>query len=122
MEHTKNLQKQKKIDISLNGKVVSQSESYEYLGVTIDKCLTKNEHLEKTYKKVMSRTILARTRHYISPCVAETIYKVMILPQMMYCSNIMLGMSNTQKLHFEKSGKESQVSSSERVKEQVYSL
>ena len=97
------LAKAEEINISVNGKVISQSESYEYLGVTIDKCLTMNEHLEKIYKKAMSRTkLLARIRHNISPCVAETIYKVMILPQMLYCSNIMLRMSNTQKLQFER--------------------
>ena len=61
------LAKAKKINISLNGKMISQSESYEYLGATIDKCLTMNEHLDKTYKKVMSRTrLLPRIRH-ISP-------------------------------------------------------
>ena len=76
---------------------------YEYLGVTMDKNLTMKVHLEKTYKKVLSRTkLLARIRHNISPWVAETIYKVMILPQMLYCSNIMLGMSNTHKMQFER--------------------
>ena len=41
------LAKAEKINICLNGRVIRQSESYEYLGVTIDKCLTMNEHLEK---------------------------------------------------------------------------
>ena len=84
-------------------KMISESEMYEYLGVTMDKNLTMKAHLEKTYKKVLSRTkLLARIRHNISPWVAETIYKVMILPQMLYSSNIMLGMSNTHKLQFER--------------------
>ena len=99
----KNLAKAEEINIYVNGKVISQSESYEYLGVTIDKCLTMNEHLEKIYKKAMSRTkLLARIRHNISPCVAETIHKVMIFQQMLYCNKSMLGMSNTQKLQFER--------------------
>ena len=69
----------------------------------MDKNLTMKAHLEKTYKKVLSRTkLLDRIRHNISPWVAETIYKVMILTQMLYCSNIMLGMSNTHKLQFER--------------------
>ena len=38
----------------------------------------------------------------LSPCVAETIYKVMILSQILYCSYIMFGMSNTRKLQFER--------------------
>ena len=69
----------------------------------MDKNLTMKVHLEKNYKKVMSRTkLLARIRNNISPWVAETIYKVMILPQMLYCSNIMLGLSNTHISQFER--------------------
>ena len=74
-----NLAKSEKVSISLNGKMISVSEMYEYLGVTMDKNLTMKAHLEKTYKKVLSRTkLLARIRHNTSPWVAETIYKVMI--------------------------------------------
>ena len=92
-----------KVSISLNGKMINESELYEYLGVTMDKNLTMKVHLEKNYKKVMSRTkLLARIRNNISPWVAETIYKVMILPQMLYCSNIMLGLSNTHISQFER--------------------
>ena len=97
------LAKSEKVSISLNEKMISESEMYEYLGVTMDKNLTMKAHLEKTYKKVLSRTkLLGRIRHNISPWVAETIYKVMILPQMLYCSNVMLGMSNRHKLQFER--------------------
>ena len=97
------LAKSEKISILLKEETISESEMYEYLGVTMDKNLTMKVHLEKTYKKVLSRTkLLARIRHNISPWVAETIYKVMILPQMLYCSNIMLGMSNTHKIQFER--------------------
>ena len=92
-----------KVSISLNGKMINESELYEYLGVTMDKNLTMKVHLEKSYKRVMSRTkLLARIRNNISPWVAETIYKVMILPQMLYCSNIMLGLSNTHISQFER--------------------
>ena len=69
----------------------------------MDKNLTIKDHLAKTYKKVLSRTrLLAFIRHYISPWVAEMIYKVRILPSMLYCSNIMLGISNTHKSKFER--------------------
>ena len=86
------LAKSEKVSISLNEKMISVSEMYEYLGVTMDKNRIMKAHLEKTYKKVLSRTkLLARIRHNISPSVAETTYKVMILPHILYCSNIMLG-------------------------------
>ena len=97
------LAKSEEVSILLNDKEISESDSYEYLGVAMDKSLTMKDHLAKTYKKVLSRTkLLACIRHNISPCVAETIYKVMILPQMLYCSNIMLGMSNTHKSQFKR--------------------
>ena len=64
--------------------MISESEMYKYLGATMDKNLTMKAHLEKTYKKVLLRTkLLARMQHNISPWVAETIYKVIILPQML---------------------------------------
>lgn len=75
--------------------MISESDSHTYLGVTMDKNLTMKEHLAKTYKKVLSRKeLLARIRHHVRPWAAETMYKVMMLPLMLYCSNIMLGISN----------------------------
>ena len=68
----------------------------------MDKNLTLTEHLSKTFKKASSRVkLLGRIRHCISPDVAETIYKSMILPTVLYCSNTLTGTSTIQKNQLE---------------------
>ena len=90
------------LEIKMNGQSITESKNYEYLGVTLDKNLNFNEHLEKTFKKISSRIkLLSRVRQNISPYTAETIYKVMILPVMLYCSNVFVGMTQSKKQRFE---------------------
>ena len=86
----------------MNGENITESKSYEYLGLTLDKNLNFIDHLEKTFKKISSRIkLLSRVRQNISPYTAETIYKVMILPVMLYCSNVSVGMPQSKKQRFE---------------------
>lgn len=86
--------------IKMNGAQITESHSYEYLGVIMDKNLNYLEHLDKIQKKAASRVrLLSRIRHNIGPYTAETIYKMMILPVMLYCSNVDL--PNCHKLKFE---------------------
>ena len=90
------------LEIKMNGQSITESKNYEYLGVILDKKLNFNEHLEKTFKKLSSRIkLLSRVRQNISPYTAETIYKVMILPFMLYCSNVFVGMTQSKKKRFE---------------------
>ena len=94
--------KSSSLEIKMNGKSVTESKSYENLGVTLDKNLNFNDHLEKTFKKISSRImLLSRVRQNISPHTAETIYKMMILPVMLYCSNVFVGMPQSKKQRFE---------------------
>ena len=86
----------------MNGKSITESKSYEYLAVTLDKNLNLNDHLQKTFKKISSRImLLSRVPQNISPHTAETIYKMMILPVMLYCSNVFVGMPQSKKQRFE---------------------
>ena len=39
------------LEIKMNGQSITESKNYEYLGVTLDKNLNFNEHLEKTSKR-----------------------------------------------------------------------
>ena len=88
--------------IKMNGTQITESHSYEYLGVIMDKNLNYLEHLNKIQKKAASRVrLLSRIRHNIGPYTAETIYKMMILPVMLYCSNIFIDLPNCHKLKFE---------------------
>ena len=79
---------------TINETKVTQSDAYKYLGMLMEKNLTYAYHLEKTAKKAISRVkLLSRIRSIISPHTAESIYKVTILPILLYCSNVFLHIS-----------------------------
>ena len=60
-------------------------------------------HADNLHKKVASRnTLLGRIRIDISSAVAETVYKVMILPIFLYCSNIDISISGFPSSKIEK--------------------
>ena len=87
--------KAKSMEIKMNGVDVTESTFYEYLDVTMDKSLTLAGHLNKVIKKASLRTnLLNRIRH---PYTAKTIYKVMILPVMLYCGNAFINIADSRK-------------------------
>lgn len=66
---------------------------YKYLGVYLDKHMNLQHHFEKVYKKASARVkLLSRIREQIGPHVAESIYKAMIRPILMYCYQLQLGL------------------------------
>ena len=78
-------------NISLNilGNPVNDTNCYKYLGVTLDRRLNMTQHMENVFKRASSRIkLLRRIRHNVNPYVEETIYKMMILPVMLYCCNV----------------------------------
>ena len=84
----------KPMEVKINQTKITESDVYEYLGVKMDKNLTFSDHLKKTVKQATSRVkLLSRIRHNISPYTAETIYKVTILPILLYCNNVFLHMA-----------------------------
>ena len=89
-------------EVKLDGLKIAESAAYKYLGVVMDKSLTYAEHIEKTLKKAGSRVkLLSRIRPNLTPHAAETIYRVMILPLLIYCNNIFVEMSPSKKQRFE---------------------
>ena len=89
------------MEIKINQTKITKSDVYEYLGVKMDKNLTFCDHLEKTVKKATSRVkLLSRIRQNISPYTAETIYKVTILPILLYCNNVFLYMAPSKQALF----------------------
>ena len=96
------LAKSSELVIDINGQIINETETYEYLGVMMDKSLTYTTQIERVYKKASSRVkLLSRIRKNISPYVAETIYKVMIEPVLFYCNNVMLGISDSTAARFQ---------------------
>jgi len=81
---------------------IRNAEMYEYLGVMMDKNWNLTKHFEKMIKKASSRVKLFSCVHNnLNPYSAETIYKVMILPLMLYSINIFVGMPASKKQNFE---------------------
>ena len=59
---------------------------YKYLGIELDNHLNLHQHFDNVYKKTPARVKLSsRIREKFSPCVAESIYKSMIRPLLLYC-------------------------------------
>ena len=91
------LSKNNTVDITMNGEKISVTENYIYLGVALDRYLNLQSHVENIHMKVASRIkLLGRIRLDITPAVAETIYKVMILPIFLYCSYVNISISDSQ--------------------------
>ena len=58
----------------------------------MDSNLSFTKYLQKLYKKGSTMVkLLSTVRSNISPYVAETIYKTMVEPVIMYCSTVLLG-------------------------------
>ena len=81
-------------EVKLHGVKITVSTSYNYLGVLMNKSLPYKEHIEKVLKKANSRVkLLSHIRQDLAPHTAETVYKVMIMPLLLYCNNIFIDMS-----------------------------
>ena len=90
-------------EVKLHGMKITVSTSYNYLGILMDKSLSYKEHIEKVLKKANSRgKLLSHIRQDLTPHAAETVYKVMIMPLLLYCNNIFIDMSPNKKQQFEK--------------------
>ena len=80
------LSKQPRVDIKIYNQTIHETKSYKHLGVDLDNHLNLRQHFENVYKKASARVkLLSRIRDKVSPYVAETIYKTMIRPLLLYC-------------------------------------
>ena len=92
------LSRQPSCHITIEGTDINQSNSYEYLGITLDHHLSLQQQINKIYKKASSRLkLLQRIRPNISPHVAEKIYNVMIRPVLLYCYPVYISLGNNAK-------------------------
>ena len=71
-------------------------DSLKILGVTLDNQLSFEQHLEESISKVNAKIgALRRIRKFISEQVALKLYIAYVLPQLEYCSPILLGISKS---------------------------
>ncbi len=98
----KKLSNSSEISIMAGTRKVENATVYEYLGVLMDNSLTFKQQSDKLFKKAMSRVrLLPLIRSTVTTHVAESIFKVMIKPILLYCHPLLLG-SNTMVNRFQK--------------------
>ena len=89
-------------EVRLHGMKITVSTFYNCLGVIMDKSLSYKEHIETVLKKANSRVkLLSHIKQDLTPHAAETVYKVIILPLLLYCNNVFIDMSSNRKHQFE---------------------
>jgi len=94
----RNLKSQSHMNINILGSKINQERRYEYLGVTLDEHMTLAEQSIKIVKRANQRVnLLKRIRTNISSTTAQTIYRSMIEPIILYCAPIYLGIIPIQK-------------------------
>ena len=86
----------------MNEHLIRLENSYKYLGVLLDPSLDMKEHLQKTLKSGAARIkLLKRMRQSLTIHAAESIYKAIVLPKMLYYSTLSLKISDTMGKKFE---------------------
>ena len=79
--------KNKVLDVVLNHSILSETNSYKYLGVQLDQNLNTKDHTTQMYRNICSRLqLLKRLRPKITTKATVTIYQSMILLLVTYCS------------------------------------
>lgn len=77
------------VKVETKGITLNRTTTYKYLGVTLDQSLNYIDHLDAMYKKASARlSLLTKVRQYMSPFVAESVFKATVSPIMFYCSNL----------------------------------
>ena len=85
------------IDVSINNIPISKTKSYKYLGVTMDPTLNFQQHFQNSYKKASARVrLLQKIRSSLNVHSAESIYRSMITPIVLYCNSVLLSYCSTK--------------------------
>ena len=94
--------------ITIDSMAISNTDSYKYLGIHLDKSLALKDHIQKICKKASSRLGLLRRIRPIHTTHADVeLYKAMVQPVMNYCSIVFSTLSETNESRFKKIEKRS---------------
>ena len=90
------------LNIFFGDKRMNVTDSYKYLGTYLDQSLNMRLHLDKVYKKESSKLkLLSRMRPVLTRSAAESVYKTVIVPGILYCSTPVLKVTETDCRKFE---------------------
>ena len=83
-------------DLTLNGSAVTKLSSIRILGVELDGMLNFTEHISSQLKKAYVKTgALRRIRHFVPMDIMLALCKSFILPNLEYCSPLLLGVGKS---------------------------
>ena len=84
--------------ILYRGSPVINTDTYVYLGNTLDRTLTLQKNFDVKYKKISKRLrLFAKIRSHLNVKAAKNVYTMMIRPIFVYGSIIQLDLTDTQK-------------------------
>ena len=87
------LSKQPSVEIKIHNQAIHETRSYKYLCIDLDNHLNLHQHFDNVYKKASNRVkLLSRIREKVVPYVAESIYKSLIRPLLLYCYPVQLSL------------------------------
>ena len=90
--------KNKELKIKYRHQTISNTSTYKYLGIQLDKSLHLKDHMNNTYKKCLGRMyLLHRLRPQLTIKAATTIYLTMMIPLYTYCSIVTCHLNKTFK-------------------------
>ncbi len=96
--HCRNIRSNFELNVSINGVGIESVNEFKYLGVTLDKHLSFDVHIDKLCGKINSRNgLLKRVRNFVSKDLATQLYKSLIDPHFRYCNYVYNGCSLTNK-------------------------
>ena len=76
--------------ISTNGKHISRCQKYQYLGVTLDECLTMKQNFNTVFKKNSYKIYqFGKIRKFLDSEIRVLVYKQTVLPLSEYVSFVM---------------------------------
>ena len=88
--------KMQPINVEMEGRKIREVDDVKYLGLTIDKNLTFAKHIESIKNKICPLVGAIRRSGLLNNYVANTIYKSIILSQIMYMCAIWSNATQTQ--------------------------
>ena len=73
------------LDISIESNLITQVDSFDYLGIKIDKCLSWKAHTEKIGKKISKVTgVMNRLKHFVPSKTLLLLYNSLVFPHLIY--------------------------------------
>ena len=85
-DYTRKRARNEQTSITVKGDIITESKNLQLLGVTIDRRLKFNEHINSVCMKASQRiSVLMRLRNMIPTVANMQLYKSTILPHFTYC-------------------------------------